>query len=207
MKKLNSFLIFGFFAFFLSKAQIDSNSKINCYNPYYSINKALKCTHDSVTGLYIGNLDLEVFPKEIFKFKNLFKLDLRNRNICQLYYENPDCLSTNDKYEVLEIFKKSTIDKINIEGYAPKYRKTRIRKIPKEIKTLKELRIIYLEREFFSKREVRKLKRWLPKCNIEVNPYFYYNKKGKLKFKDAKGRSGMPLDEEDEKLYKEERRK
>ncbi len=150
---------------------------------FSSIKEALKYPKDSILEFDFGNTELDTFPMIIFSFKKLEKISFHNENICKLYFIAPSSLSERDKEEAKVIFDKLGWDiwKSNILGFAPIYRKTIVNKIPKQIKSLKNLKVIIVDREFFSKRELRKLRRWLPNCYINVHPWCYKGRDGKFK--------------------------
>lgn len=161
-------IFISIFYLFASNCFFSQQNILTINRKYYSLKDAQSVSSDSVFVLSIGNNDLTKFPIEILKFQNLRNLIIINYNIGEMYLDKSPLLTENEKEEAIQIFKTRGGDtRVDVEGLFPIYHKTTIKKIPKEIVELKKLESLYLDRHYFSRCKIRKLKKLLPKCNIE----------------------------------------
>lgn len=136
----------------LEELAIGKTNYINCdafKSPaiYTSIEQTQKVNPDSVRYLDLSNSGLKKFPVEIFKFKNLEMLQLDNRR--NYYYFEIMSIAGGKNYWIL------------------KNKKNRIREIPEEIATLRNLRTLIIPGNTGMKKQLEKLKEYLPQCVVE----------------------------------------
>lgn len=133
---------------------------------YTSLKDVENINPDSVLVLAIKFEKLNDFPKEILKFKNLHFLSLI-----------PAEQSEANKKGLLSKEQKRIYDSLNI---VYKYRtwdaplhKNKIKNVPREISQLKKLEILNIYTVKISKRNVKKLIKYLPNTYIHYPGYEY----------------------------------
>ncbi len=157
-----------FTLFLFTKCSYSQIARIGLNNHivYYSLKDAEQVNPDSVFVLDLGNNGINQFPMNILKFKNLWYLTLKYRNIGEIYEATPSLLSKKETDEVIEIFKIHPKVRTDVDGLFPTYNKNMINNVPIEITLLKKLEALYFDIRFFSKKKIRKLKRLLPNCDV-----------------------------------------
>lgn len=136
---------------------------------YKNLAKALK-NPDKVYGLDLHAKRLRVFPREIFKFKNLVSLDLRDNEIKMI----PESIGNLKNLKDLSMF---TNKLTKVPGSIGKLKQLKVldlgnnplETLPPEIAQLTELKKLYLQSTRLSKKNRRKIKRSLPNCSIRFS--------------------------------------
>ena len=136
---------------------------------YFSLQTALSVNPDSVFVLSLGNSSIKDFPLEILKFKNLESLTFADNTIIEIYeYGDSTLLSSKDRQWVRKKLKKLNYpDRIEAIR-APIRNENKIPRFPESITQLKYLKQINLLRGQTSRRQVKKLKKLIPTCEIYV---------------------------------------
>ena len=125
---------------------------------YFSIEDALK-EPEKVTKLTLKGKGLKEFPLEILTFQNLKILLLSG----EYDMPGPD-ISQSERDEWAKKLPPGSVDLIRFD--VDPDRRNYIKKIPKEIAALKNLMVIDVGDNDLSKRQIRRLKRLLPKCEV-----------------------------------------
>lgn len=137
---------------------------------YYGLESIKGEIKDSVKTLYLGNCGLKEFPNEILSLKNISDLSFIDRNIGEIYREDTLRLSIDDRKLARRIFAKvGRIDRVEAVRGFPTRNKNKIKSIPKEIFTLTNLSSLQFGKHQLSRREIKKLKKLLPKCDIYID--------------------------------------
>jgi len=132
---------------------------------FLTLEEANNVNADSVKFLELGNSSLKEFPMQVLKFKNLEILGFTDGNIAQIELGAPWKLTKEDKEKLYKIQDKYPDIRTDV-GIFPIPRKNKIKKIPNEIVQLEKLEFLALNKRDISKRELKRLKKLLPKCTI-----------------------------------------
>lgn len=127
---------------------------------YTSLNAASKVNPDSVKGLDLMSCGFKDFPKEILKYKNLIVLNIDAYN----WSDVPDSLTVKQK-KYFEKVKKNNTSLLPIDFF---WKPSTIKKWPKEIKELKNLKYLCLGGgvRAKNKRKFLKIYEYLPNTSI-----------------------------------------
>jgi len=132
---------------------------------FCSIEETKGVNYENIKYLYAGNSNLREFPMEVLGFKNLEVLSFGNLNIALMELTMPWRLTKEDKEKLYKIQDKYPDIRTDV-GIFPIPRKNKIKKIPNEIVQLEKLELLVLNKRDISKRELKRLKKLLPKCTI-----------------------------------------
>jgi Leucine-rich repeat (LRR) protein len=135
---------------------------------FKNLNTALTTNPDSVFELSLGNSNLREFPIEILGFKNLIYLSFEDLNIVDIRYNDSMQLSVKDRKLASKLFYKHHFGKSRIpdEENFPIRNRNKIKNIPDSISTLTKLEFLHFSKHQISRRQKKKLRRLLPKCEI-----------------------------------------
>ena len=138
---------------------------------FKNLKAALRAEPDSVYLIFLGNSNLNEFPKEILRFRNLEAINFIDFNIIEIYRNDTLQLTLEDRSLARKISKKHGLGNRLPDIVWPNYpvrNKNKIKHIPDEIVTLTKLSSIYFSKHQISRRQKKKLHRLLPNCEIEV---------------------------------------
>jgi Leucine-rich repeat (LRR) protein len=136
---------------------------------FFSIQDAKTVHPDSVKYLRLGNSELEQFPEDILKYKNLIDLSFCNCNIAEIGLSRPWALTESERRRLYRIQKKYPHVQENANGLFPITRKTKIKKIPEDISLLTKLSSLCLNKKDSSRKMIQRLKKLLPNCSIIIS--------------------------------------
>jgi hypothetical protein len=135
---------------------------------FTSISEAKKVNPDSVFAIQLGNNGLKEFPKEILEFRNLELVDLIDRNIGEIYLEDPKKLTEKDQLLAKQIFEKHGGYDIRTDviGLFPIRNKNTFKSVPIDVIKLKKLNQLMIPCKSISKKTKQKILENIPGCTI-----------------------------------------
>lgn len=145
-----------------SKKVNDSSYYVKCFT---SLAEARRVHPDSVNGLVLKSNGFKDFPKEILKYKNLRVLDFD----AYLWQDVLDSLTEKDKKEYFYLKSHLPNKFVSFDGSVvyKYYKKSQIKVIPEEIKSLNKLELISFTCVTIKyKNKFKKIYKYLPKTEI-----------------------------------------